>query len=278
MNLRLILLTMADQQAIDPVRRRRLMALAGLQAEPSTLQRHLPRVLALLASALVAFGVVMWIAANWGTFGRMGRFALLMAWVDVTGAGAAWRPGARVPFGLMALFGIGALFAYFGQTYQTGADRWQLFAWWAVLALPLCLGVRSDVLWVPWATVSATAVSLWAYANLRVGWQLQYTYPADYAAVCATVLVLAGGLSSPLRRYTGAGVWSFRTAATWAVMIITLLAVFALFNGAMSYLPIGLAMLAAAAGLLCLRKAFDVFALSAVALGVNVLAWAGILQ
>jgi len=45
---------------------------------------------------------------------------------------------------------IGGLFAYFRQTYQTGADAWQLFALWAALGLPLCLGVGSVVPWAPW--------------------------------------------------------------------------------------------------------------------------------
>ena len=79
--------------------------------------------------------------------------------------GAAWRPAARAPLALLALLGIGGLFAYFGQTYQTGADPWQLFAWWAALALPLCLGVRSDVLWAPWAAVAVGAISLWVHAH-----------------------------------------------------------------------------------------------------------------
>ena len=45
--------------------------------------------------------------------------------------------GLPVPMGLLAMLGMGALFAYFGQTYQTGADPWQLFALWAALSLPL---------------------------------------------------------------------------------------------------------------------------------------------
>ena len=74
-------------------------------------------------------------------------------------AGALWRPALRAPLALLAFLGTGGLFAYFGQTYQTGADAWQLFALWGALALPLCLGARSDALWAPWALVVMTAIS-----------------------------------------------------------------------------------------------------------------------
>ena len=65
---------------------------------------------------------------------------------------------------------VGGLLALIGQTYQTGADPWQLFALWALLALPWCLGARSDMLWAPWALVAMTACVLWADAHARSAW------------------------------------------------------------------------------------------------------------
>ena len=58
--------------------------------------------------------------------------------------GGCWINRRIALLGLLALLGIGGLFAYFGQTHQTGADPWQLFALWAALVLPLrlaCVGV-----------------------------------------------------------------------------------------------------------------------------------------
>src|SRR5207245_5079115 len=125
---------------LDAPRVKRLRQLAGLDAEPAALATWLPRGVAVLGAALGGFGVVLWIAANWETFGRFGRFALLQGLIAAMCVGALAKPRARAPLGLIALFGIGGLFAYFGQTYQSGADPWQLFALWAALALPLCLG------------------------------------------------------------------------------------------------------------------------------------------
>ena len=226
---------------------------------------------------LFGFGVVMWVAANWDEFGRFGRFALLMGFVGVMGTGAALRPVLRAPFGLLVLRGIGALFAYFGQTYQTGADPWQLFALWALLALPLCLGERSDVLWAPWALVVVTAISLWTHARLGHRWRVEPGDLATHALAWLAAAALVAGLSRALQRYTGAGLWGLRTAATLVVVMTTAAALGGLFHRTVApHYLLGLLLLAGAAGLLCLRQAFDVFVLSAVALGLNTLLVAGL--
>ncbi len=56
---------------------------------------------------------------------------------------------------------LGALLALFGQTFQTGADPWQLFATWAMLISPLVLFSRSEVLWVFWVLLLNTAMGLY---------------------------------------------------------------------------------------------------------------------
>ncbi len=48
---------------------------------------------------------------------------------------------------LAAGFLFGALFAVFGQIYQTGADSWELFRAWALILLPLALLSRQGGLW-----------------------------------------------------------------------------------------------------------------------------------
>ena len=238
----------------------------------------LPRGVAVLAAALGGLGVVMWIAANWASMGRVGHFALLQGLVLVMGVGAALKPAARGPLGLLALLGIGALFAYFGQTYQTGADPWQLFALWAVLALPLCWGARSDVLWAPWALVVVTAISLWThtYSGHRWGVEPDQLQRALDRLVCGPG---AGGGAQPRAssRVTGAGVWSFRTAVTLTVAAITLTALGGLFHKPVqAQYVLGLLVFAVGLALLNVRALFDIFAISAVALGVNALLAIGV--
>jgi hypothetical protein len=192
-------------------------------------------------------------------------------------AGALWKPAARAPLGLLALLAIGALFAYFGQTYQTGADPWQLFAVWAVLALPLCLAARSDVLWAPWALVVVTGISLWMHAHTGHRWRVQPDDLAVHLVGWSSALALVAALSAPLRRHTGAGVWSQRVAIALAMVMITSTAIGGLAGSrALVHYGLGLAVLSVAAFLLSRDESFEIFGLSAVALGIDTLLIGGL--
>ena len=93
------------------------------------------------------------------------------------------------------------------------------------------------------------------------------------------LLVLVGALSRPWQGTTGAGIWGFRTAATLAVCAVTLTALGGLFFGTVhAQYPLGLLLLALSAGLLSTPRWFDIFALSAVALGLNALLVFGLVR
>ena len=95
----------------------------------------------------------------------------------------------------------------------------------------------------------------------------------------SATLVLVGALSSRWQRYTGAGVWGFRSAAALAVVAVTLTAMGGLFYGEVrAQYTLGVLLLALAAGLLSAPRLFDVFALSAVALGLNALLVGGLVR
>lgn len=245
----------------------------------TTAPRALLRGLTIAAAGLAGFGLILWIAAHWDTLGRAGQFALLQAGV-VAACALAWRGGVvRPAAGLLALLGIGGLFAFFGQTYQTGADAWQLFALWAALGVPLAVGVRSDVVWAPWTLVVLVGVALWVQAHTGHRWQAS---PADLGVhlIGWTAALAACALSSPPGRpRLGTGVWAFRTGATLAVVMISASAMGGLFHSTvLPHYALGLLVLAVAAGLLVPPKSFDVFALSAVALGLDTLLVAGLVR
>ncbi len=279
MNLRIALYALAERHGLDAQQTARLRRLAGFDDPPATLGTWLPRGIGVVAAALGGLGLVLWIAANWDLLGRFGRFALLEGAVIVLGAGALLRVAARVPLGLLAFFGIGGLFAYFGQTYQTGADPWQLFALWALLALPLCIALRSDVLWAPWALVAMTAISLWTHVHAGHRWRVSPNDLGAYAAAWVATIALVAALGRELRFVTGAGPWALRTAVTLAVIAIMLAAIGGLFHSTVPpHYFAGLVTLVVAAALFAQRRAFDIFAISAIGLGINVLIVAGLVR
>lgn len=120
---------------------------------------------ALHAAGLGALGagVIFFVAANWQAWGVMGRFALLQAGLLVCIALALWRvPPHPVGQGalLLAVLFTGGSLALFGQSYQTGADVYELFFAWAALTLPFALAGLSGAVWAAWWTVLNAGLAL----------------------------------------------------------------------------------------------------------------------
>ncbi len=279
MNTRIALYQLANTYQLSNPGIQALFKSAGLSDEPVALKQLFWRGAAVLAAALGGLGMVMWVAANWESLGRMGRFVLLQGAVLTMGLGAATRPRLRVPLGLLALLCTGGLFAYFGQTYQTGADAWQLFALWAVLGAFLCMGAHSDALWAPWALVAMTAISLWTYTHTGHRWRAEPQDLAVYAIAWLASVAVVAAMSPLLSRFTGAGAWAFRAAATLTVIGVSQAALAALFHSRIAlHYPLALALFGLATVVLAQRKFFEIFILSAVALGLNTLLVAGLVR
>lgn len=277
MDLRHALHELAARYQLSTEASARLIALGEQPGEPFGIQRKLPVGLAILGAALGGMGIIFFVAANWETFDRTARFALLQIVVAVMCVGALTRPPSRAPLSIVAFFAIGGLFAYFGQTYQTGADPWQLFAIWAGLTVPLCLGVRHDALWALWVLVAMSAVSLWIGACTGQIWRVSPTDLMIHMSAWSAALMLTFALGPLMTKVTGAGIWALRTSLTLTVIIITSAALMALFERDVApQYWLGLFMLCAAGAPFITRHPRDSFALSVVSLGMNVLLAGGL--
>lgn len=116
----------------------------------------------------LAAGLVFFVAANWSEITVFGRFALLEVLLVACGALAIWQPppafvGRAALF--LAFITTGALLALFGQTYQTGADVYELFLTWTLLGLGLAFVSRWSVTSAAWVLVLNVALLLYC------GWQ-----------------------------------------------------------------------------------------------------------
>jgi uncharacterized membrane protein len=231
----------------------------------------LKRWTALVAAGLVGLGLVLAIAANWQSLGRTQQFGLLQALVLVLCTGAALLPAARAPFSLLGFLAIGGLFAFFGQTYQTGADPWQLFALWAGLGVWLPLCSRSDTVWCAWIVVALTGVSLWDFALSGHDWShASAGSPVHLAALCAATLPPLL-MTRNLHRYTGAGVFAWRVAMTLSAVVVTELGITGMFDGLSPQFWFALALAVATGFAMASPSRFDVYAVSIVGLAVNIL-------
>ena len=277
---RLAILELTSRHRLDAATLSALWRLARFDEPPADLNHLLRRGVGVLAALLAGLGVIFMVAANLDALTRLQKFVLLQALLGAACLGAAALPRMRTPLALLGLLAIGGLFAYFGQTYQTGADPWQLFAVWAALALPLALAARADVVWSAWVVVATTGLTTWAGA--QSGWWRFATESAG-AHVLGELLAtaLAVCMSQPLARFSGAGVVAFRLAALFATVSVASTGLLGLLlsasPGALYYL-LNLALLVVAAALLAQRRLFDVTALSVIALGLIFLLVAGLVR
>ena len=150
-------------------REREALRVVGMLPAPAEWRTFLDRLTLWLGTVALAAAVIFFFAANWDALGRFARFGLVEAAI-VAGLVACWRadldrPAGKAILTLLALL-VGALLALTGQTYQTGADSWELFAWWAALILPWVAVSRFSPLWLLW--LALLNASVWLYFSR--GW------------------------------------------------------------------------------------------------------------
>lgn len=114
------------------------------------------------ALSIVA-GAIFFFAYNWADLHRLGKIGTAVSlFVIATGIAVFQKPDTiqwKISAMTASLF-IGVNLALLGQIYQTGADAWQLFFWWSVLALPFGVVVRFMPLWMFLTIIGQTTLSL----------------------------------------------------------------------------------------------------------------------
>ena len=140
---------------------RAALGVAGLLPDARGWRDFLDRLLLWSGAVALAAAVVFFVAHNWNDLGKYAKFGLVELLVLAAVLGY-WRLGPERAAGkaslLVAAILLGALLALFGQTYQTGADTWELFATWAGLILPWVVVGCFAGLWMLWIAIMNTAI------------------------------------------------------------------------------------------------------------------------
>lgn len=151
------LLALAEEGALTPPQLEQAAAVAPLVPARDEWLSGADRVLAVAGVILLAAGLIFFFAWNWDALHRFAKLGIAIAALAAC-AGAAF---AAPPFGtvwraalLAACLATGALLALIGQTYQSGADIWELFVAWAALMTPFALLARSSASWLLWVAVA----------------------------------------------------------------------------------------------------------------------------
>lgn len=202
--------------------------IAGTLPSAAAWRRFLDGLALWLGALFLALAVIFFFAYNWselGNFARFGIVELLLAAAVI----ASWRLGLEQMSGKAALLAatllVGALLALVGQTYQTGADPWELFAAWSLFVLPWVAIARFAPLWLLLLALVNLAVGLYYHAfagifGMLFGKQtLWWTLAGvNSASLAAWELAASRGIPWMAER------WVPRIMATAAACAITLLA------------------------------------------------------
>lgn len=127
--------------------------------------RFLDYSLLVLGALFFTSGLFFFVAYNWAELPRFARFGVLEGAIVVMTIAAHWvglnRLGGKIALTVAALL-VGALLAVFGQEYQTGADAYTLFGYWALLILGWVFISKFDGLWaVLWVLLNLTLALFW---------------------------------------------------------------------------------------------------------------------
>ena len=126
--------------------------------------KFIDRLLLCLGALSLAFSVLFFIAYNWDDWGRFEKFALIESLLAGT-IFLYWiskKDTLKAQISLLvSCLMVGVLMAFFGQTYQTGADPWTLFFFWALLITPWVVIARFAPLWLSWLGLLNIALSLY---------------------------------------------------------------------------------------------------------------------
>ena len=154
-------------------------AATHLEVYPSrrTWLRFFDKALLIIGVVALVLSLVFFIAYNWQSMGKMGKFALVEGALVITIAlyvALSFRRRFQLIRQLLLLIAsviTGSLLALFGQIYQTGADTWQLFFAWALLITPWVIIARFPALWLLWLgllnTVTLFYVNTSSFSNFE---------------------------------------------------------------------------------------------------------------
>lgn len=233
MNARDWVLRWTEQSHIRPENIERALSVAGVLPDRAAWRRFLDRLFLWLGALMLAAALIFFFAYNWDALGRYARFALAEGAL-ILAVGVAWKLGFDRRTGQVALFvaalSVGALLALVGQTYQTGADPWELFAVWALAILPWCAIGRLSALWLLWlALLNLSLAAYYTALGSFFGWMFD-AEALLWLLLALNVTALLSWELAAARREWMRQAWGRRLIATVVAMHLSALGLWAIFE------------------------------------------------
>jgi len=207
---------------------------AGIPPSNSQWLEFINRLFLWLGCLALAVAMLFFIAYNWNDIGRLTKFGFVQAALLISMV-CYWRlqlkPFASQAVLMAAAILLGVLLALFGQTYQTGADPWQLFFNWAILLLPWALIGQSPLLWVFWLFLLNLSTLLYFHAfrgGLHVLLSASSTFYWSFLVLNTLALVIWEWLSDRFHWLNRR--WPPRLIGCWCMTALTWLTILAILD------------------------------------------------
>lgn len=165
---RSLILQWLEQGALKKEQAEDILSAVGVLPNGVRWRTFMGNLLMWLGGLALAFAMMFFIAYNWEAMGRFAKFALVEVAIVICLI-AYWKLDvdkvtAKVSI-TMATILLGVLLALYGQTYQTGADPWQLFFNWALLMLPWAFVAQFASMWLIWVVLLNLSIMLYFQAR-----------------------------------------------------------------------------------------------------------------
>lgn len=143
--------TLASKGVLNAAALERALIFADIIPSKRRWQTFLNTLLLVLGVTFILAGVIFFFAYNWADMGRFLKFGVLQAAIMIA-VWFSWYKGLQQLSGklalLMAAVLLGPLLGVYGQTYQTGADPYELFVGWAILIVGWVVISKFPSLWL----------------------------------------------------------------------------------------------------------------------------------
>ena len=227
---------LARHYALDSRASATLLDLAGARPGRTEALTFLARCFRYAGVLSIGASIVFFVAANWSEIPVFGRFALLEILLAVFVAIGLFKPPPRF-FGraamLLAFTTTGALLALFGQTYQVGADIYELFLGWALLGLPFAIAAQWGVVSAAWICVLDLALCLFCGWNPHGGflWVLFERFTTTHALLFASALNIGLWIAFERLEWRAVPGWVRRMILFFGLCFVTWLGFVGVFAG-----------------------------------------------
>jgi len=155
--------SLIERQHLSELNVPNAVAIADISPSANQWQNFMRSMLFWSGSIALSFSLIFFVAANWQDIGKMAKFVLVeFAIVLAIFSYVKFNHNdtLRNASLVVCILFVGGLMALFGQTYQTGADPWQLFFNWAMVTIPWVLISRFSVIWLIWLGLINLSISL----------------------------------------------------------------------------------------------------------------------